>query len=317
MKCVLVTWSSGFIGYHLCSRLLHDGYKVVGLDSENDYYDVELKRARRKLLENNENFVFYHTYLEDFEGLSSIFTSYTIDYVVNLAAFAGVRYSMKTPFPYIQANIVWFHNILELSKNHWVRNFVYASSASVYWANTPPFSEENKTDSPLSLYGATKKAGELIAHSYSSLYGIKTTWLRFFNVLWPWWRPDGSLFLFVDHIVKGKPIQLFNYGKMKRNFTYIDDIIDATVKSLDSPALYDIFNLANDNIVDLHYFVERIEFELGKKAEIELVPIQPWEIEESRVNIQHTKSVLSWSPYTNIEDMVRLFVLRYKEFYNI
>jgi len=316
-EIILVTGSSGFIWFHLAKRLLEKWNIVVGLDNENDYYDVNVKIARRKILEEFENYIFYKENLEDLNSLKKIFENHKIDRVCNLAAQAGVLYSIENPFSYIQTNIVGFHNILDLSQKYWVENFVYASSASVYGGNTPPFSVDDKTDKPLSLYGATKKADELIAHSYSHIFDFPVTGLRFFNVLWPMWRPDGSLFIFAKNISEWKAIKLFNYGNMKRNFTHVDDVVDGIILALNKVSKYELYNLWNTNIVELNYFVERIEFELWKKAEKILEPMQLWEIVESKVNIEHTVKWLWWSPKKNVDIMVKDFVDWYKDFYGV
>lgn len=315
METVLITWSSGFIGYHLVQKLISLWYSVVWIDNENDYYDVSLKVSRREILLNHDAFTFYSHDIKDYQSLHHIFEKHSPSYVVNLAAYAWVRYSMENPFPYIDTNLVWFHNVLELAKNYQVKNFIYASSASVYWSNLPPFNTTDKTDTPLSLYWATKKANELIAHSYTNLFDLKTTWLRFFNVLGPRWRPDWALFLFTDRIAKWLPIQLFNRGKMKRNFTYVGDIIEWIIKSLDQTNNYEIFNLGNPMVVELNYFVERIEQELWMTAVKELIEIQPGEIVESRVDIEHTVTQLGREVNTDVKEMVHEFVVRYKRFY--
>ncbi|HRX64247.1 MAG TPA: NAD-dependent epimerase/dehydratase family protein [Candidatus Absconditabacterales bacterium] len=313
-ETILITGTSGFIGFHLAKKLLEEGRNVIGFDNENDYYDVDLKISRRNILEKYDNFKFYKGNLENLEDLKRVFEENKIDKVCNLAAQAGVLYSIKNPFSYIQTNIVGFHNILDLSKNYKVKNFVYASTASVYGGNTPPFSVEDKTDQPLTLYGATKKSNELIAHSYSHIFDFPTTGLRFFNVLGPAGRPDGSLYIFVDSISKGKPIRLFNHGNMKRNFTHVYDIIEGVVKALDNPTKYEIYNLGNTNIVELNYFVDRIEQELGKKAEKILEPMQLGEIIESKVDIQHTIEGLGRKPKLDVDVMVKDFVDRYKQY---
>ncbi len=313
-ETILITWTSGFIWFHLAKKLLEEWRNVIGFDNENDYYDVDLKISRRNILEKYDNFKFYKGNLENLEDLKRVFEENKIDKVCNLAAQAGVLYSIKNPFSYIQTNIVGFHNILDLSKNYKVKNFVYASTASVYGGNTPPFSVEDKTDQPLTLYWATKKSNELIAHSYSHIFDFPTTGLRFFNVLWPAGRPDGSLYIFVDSISKWKPIRLFNHGNMKRNFTHVYDIIEWVVKALDNPTKYEIYNLGNTNIVELNYFVDRIEQELGKKAEKILEPMQLWEIIESKVDIQHTIEWLWRKPKLDVDVMVKDFVDRYKQY---
>ncbi len=316
-ETVLVTGTSWFIGFHLATRLLNRWHKVVWIDNENDYYDQQLKRDRRSKLEKSQNFSFYSADLQNIESCAQIFLDHRIDRVVNLAAYAGVRYSMQNPFPYIQTNLVGFHNILQLAKDYKVKNFLYASSASVYGKNTPPFDVKDKTENPLSLYAASKKANELIAHSYNNLFWIKTTWLRFFNVYGTWWRPDSALYLFTKNISEGKPINLFNHGKMKRNFTYVDDVVDWIMKALRIESDYEIINLWNPEVVELMYFVERIEHELWKKASINMMPIQPWEIETSMVNINHTKDLLDWrEPKIIVDEWVHRFIKWFVDYHN-
>jgi len=317
-ETILVTWASWFIGFHLVTRLLKEWNMVIWFDNENDYYDVNLKIARRSELEKFDNFKFYYWNLENLEDLKKVFEANKIDKVVNLAAQAGVLYSIEDPFSYIQTNVVWFHNVLDLAKNYKIKNFIYASTASVYGGNTPPFTVGDKTDEPLSLYWATKKANELIAHSYANIFDMPITWLRFFNVLWPAGRPDGALYIFAENIAQWKPIKLFNNGNMKRNFTHVYDIVEWIILALSKPTKYEIYNLWNTNIVELNYFVDRIEKELWKTAvENFLVPMQLWEIVESRVDIQHTIDWLWWKPKLDVDVMVKDFVDWYKEYKNI
>ena len=317
-ETILITWSSGFIWYHLSTRLLKEWNTVIWFDNENDYYDIKLKQDRRSELEKNENFKFYKWNLENLEDLKKVFEENKIDKVVNLAAQAWVLYSIEDPFSYIQTNIVWFHNVLDLAKNYKIKNFVYASTASVYGGNTPPFTVGDKTDAPLSLYWATKKADELIAHSYANIFDMPITGLRFFNVLWPAGRPDGALYIFAENIAQWKPIKLFNNGNMKRNFTHVYDIVEWIILALNNPSKYEIYNLWNTNIVELNYFVDRIEQELGKTAiEKILVPMQLGEIVESKVNIDHTVDWLWWKPTLDVDVMVKDFVDWYKWYKNI
>lgn len=316
MKKVLITWSSWFIWFHLALQLMDRWDIVIWIDNENDYYDPELKASRRKILEKYDNFNFFNGSIEDNIFLSKVFEETNPDIVVNLAAQAWVRYSIENPSSYIQTNLVWFANLIELAKNYQVDNFLYASSASIYGGNTPPFTVWDQTDKPLSLYGATKKSNELIAHSYSHIFNLPTTGLRFFNVLGPMWRPDGALYIFTHNTARDIPIDIYNYGKMKRNFTHVYDVVDGVVRAIDKPYKYEIFNLWNPNIVELNYFIERIEHELWKKAEKNPMPIQLGEIEESKVNIEHTTEQLWWIPKLDVDTMVKDFVDWYKDYHN-
>jgi len=316
MKKILITGASWFIGHHLWKKLLERWDRVIWIDNENDYYDPELKKSRRELLEKYENFKFYKGSLEDANFVDNVFEIEKPEIVCNLAAQAWVRYSIENPSAYIQTNIVWFANLIESSKNHNVENFLYASSASIYGWNTPPFTVWDQTDKPLSLYGATKKSNELIAHSYSHIFWLHTTGLRFFNILGSMGRPDGALYIFTNNIAKDKPIDLFNYWKMKRNFTHVHDVVRWVITAMDTPHKYEIFNLWNPSVVELNYLIERIEKELGKKAEKNLISIQLWEIEESKVNIEHTTEKLWWIPALDVDIMVKDFVDWYKSYHN-
>ena len=316
MKKILITWTSWFIGYHLSKILLERWDKVIWIDNENNYYDPQLKADRRSELEINPNFINYNWSIEDNDFLTSVFKNEKPNIVVNLAAQAWVRYSIENPSAYIQTNIVWFANLIELSKNYKVENFLYASSASIYGWNTPPFTVWDKTDNPLSLYWASKKANELIAHSYSHIFWLNTTGLRFFNVLWPAGRPDWALYIFTKNIAENKTIDLFNYWKMKRNFTHVYDVVDCVIKSIDKPFKYEVFNIWNPNIVELNYFIERIEKELWKEGTKNLIDIQPGEIVESKVNIEHTTEKLWWTPKLDVDVMVKDFVDWFKDYHN-
>jgi len=277
MTNYLVTWSSGFIWYHTAKRLLEEWNTVIGFDNENDYYDVSLKQHRRNLLKEYENFSFYLWDLSNQIDLETVFKENTIDKVCHLGAQAGVRYSLQNPRAYIDSNLVWFFNIIELAKKYEVQNFVYASSSSVYGANEKiPFSESDNVDHPVSLYAATKKSNELIAHTYSHLYNLPTTWLRFFTVYWPLGRPDMAPDIFTRKICRWETIDVFNFGKMQRDFTYIDDIVDGVVKSLEIVSKYEVFNLGNHNPVELEKFIKILEENIGKKAVKNYMEIQPW-----------------------------------------
>jgi len=319
-KTILVTWSSGFIGFHLVKRLLDEGHFVVGIDNENDYYDVTLKQARREELEKSDSFVSYKENLEDLDAVKKIFIEHEIDKIAHMAAQAGVTYWFKDPFCYVQTNIVGFHNLLDEAKNYKVKNFVFASTWSVYGDNEKdPAEPEDRCETPLSIYAATKKSSELIAYVYSYLYDIQTIGLRFFNVIWPRGRPDSAIFLFTKNILAGKPIEVRNHGKMKRNNTYVGDIVDGIVKSLwfKNDQKYQIFNLGNENHVDLMYFIERIEHELGMEAKKEFVDMLPGETAVTSVNSDLTREKMWWDTKVEIEEGICDFVKWYNGFYNV
>lgn len=318
MYTILVTGSSGFIWFHLSKRLLESWYKVIWFDNENDYYDITLKQERRKQLQDFPNFSFYSGNLEDFNSLQEVFNKNSIDIVVNLAAQAWVRYSLINPFAYIQSNIVGFHNLIELAKQNSIKKFIYASSSSVYGNNKKqPFSIEDQVNHPISLYAATKKSNELIAHSYSHLFWLPTIGLRFFTVYWPRGRPDMAMFIFANKIIKWEPIDVFNYWNMKRDFTYIDDIIDWIIKCLEIETSYEIFNLWSDRPVDLEYIISLIEKNLWKTAVKNYLPLQDGDVPETSADIVHTKDVLWRIPKYSVEDGIKEFVDWYKSFYNI
>jgi UDP-glucuronate 4-epimerase len=331
---VLVTGCAGFIGMHTCLRLLARGDEVIGVDDLNDYYDVCLKEDRLKQLYTYTNFSFHKLDVIDLAGLESLFSSAKIQSVIHLAAQAGVRYSLKNPHAYIQSNVVGFTNILECCRNYKIEHLVYASSSSVYGANTSiPFSEKHNVDHPVSLYAATKKAGELLAHSYSHLYGLPCTGLRFFTVYGPWGRPDMSPFLFTNAILEGRSIDVFNYGKMQRDFTYIDDIVEGVVRVLDAPttpnmnfdsanpdpsssyAPYRIFNIGNHQPVELLTFIETIENALGKKAIKNLMPMQAGDVVATYAETSLLRDAVGFSPVTPLQIGVAKFVAWYVEYY--
>ncbi len=335
-KNILVTGAAGFIGFHLAGRLLADGYSVLGVDNLNDYYDVNLKKDRLKLLSANPDFSFFQTDLSDLAGLTAVFTDNPVDVVVNLAAQAGVRYSITNPHAYVESNLVGFVNILECCRHHQVRHLVFASSSSVYGANTNmPFSVHDNVDHPVSLYAATKKSNELMAHTYSHLYNLPCTGLRFFTVYGPWGRPDMALFLFTKAILDNKPIQVFNHGKMRRDFTYIDDIVEGVVRVIsavpepnpkwsgDAPdpgtsyKPYRIFNIGNNNPVELTQFIAAIENALGKKAEKELMDIQPGDVAATYANIDDLYNAVGFKPETSIEEGIEKFIEWYRSYYKI
>lgn len=336
MRKILVTGAAGFIGYHLCKSLLDSGDQVTGLDNLNSYYDVGLKQDRLKLLEPLNRFTFVEASLEDRDVLNRLFAGECFDIVVNLAGQAGVRYSLQNPHAYIDSNIVGFMNILEGCRQHGVGHLVYASSSSVYGANTSmPFSIHQNVDHPLSLYAATKKANELMAHTYSSLYGIPTTGLRFFTVYGPWGRPDMAPFLFTRAILEGRPIDVYNSGKMRRDFTYIDDIVEGIVKvadkipeanpdwNSDSPdpgtsyAPYRIYNIGNNRPVELLKFIELLEECIGKKAIKNLLPMQKGDVTATYADISDLMLDVSFKPAVSIEVGVSRFIEWYRAYYRV
>ena len=317
-KVYLVTGAAGFIGYHCSQRLLSLGASVVGLDSLNEYYDVTLKHARLNQLKSQSNFKFYQQDLCDLESLELLFKTESPNKVLNLAAQAGVRYSLENPFAYQKANLEGFLNILECCRHFKVENLVYASSSSVYGKNEDyPFSEVQNVDHPISLYAATKKANELMAHTYSHLYGLPTTGLRFFTVYGPLGRPDMALFLFTKAILEGSEIEVFNHGEMHRDFTYIDDIVDGVIASLKIEHQYEIFNLGNNQTEKLSYFIECIEKELGIKAKKKFMPIQPGDVPKTSANIEKAKRKLGFMPKIRIEEGIGNFVRWYRGYYSI
>jgi len=335
-KRVLVTGCAGFIGFHVAKRLLADGYPVVGVDNLNDYYDVNLKKARLAQLQKFEDFSFIRASLEDRKAIEEVFSNNSLSKVIHLAAQAGVRYSLENPYAYIDSNIVGFLNILEGCRHYGVEHLIYASSSSVYGANAKmPFSEHDNVDHPLSLYGATKKANELMAHTYSYLYGLPTTGLRFFTVYGPWGRPDMAPFIFTKDIIEGKPIKVFNYGKMKRDFTYIDDVVEGVVRLLDkkpepnsgwdatnpdpatSSAPYRIYNVGNNQPVELSRFIAAIESALEREAQKEYLPLQAGDVPETCAAIDDLFQAVGFKPITPIEEGIKKFVVWYKDYYGV
>lgn len=313
---ILVTGCAGFIGMHLCKSLLDDDYRVYGVDNLNDYYDQNLKQARLDQLFPYNNFTFSKSDITDLETLSRSFKSFKPQKVVNLAAQAGVRYSIENPYAYMNANLIGFLNILELCRHNDIVGLIYASSSSVYGGNTKtPFSVDDRVDNPISLYAATKKSNELMAHTYSHLYGLRTTGLRFFTVYGPWGRPDMAMFLFTDKILQDEPIQVFNHGKMKRDFTYIDDIIAGTRSAIDKNYKCEVFNLGNHRSEQLMDVVRLIEKNLGKKAEIKFQTMQPGDIPVSFAEIDKSVEMLGYKPTTNVDVGISKFVEWYHEYY--
>jgi UDP-glucuronate 4-epimerase len=334
---ILVTGSAGFIGFHLSSRLVKEGYEVIGIDNLNDYYDVNVKKTRLKMLGENKDFTFIKTSLEDREAMRNLFESNSFDYVVNLAAQAGVRYSIENPEAYVDSNLVGFANILEGCRNSNVKHLVYASSSSVYGLNTAmPFSVTDNVDHPISLYAASKKANELMAHTYSYLYKLPTTGLRFFTVYGPWGRPDMALFLFTKAIIANEPIKIFNHGEMQRDFTYIDDIVEGVFRiinnipepekdfSFDTPnpsasgaAPYRLYNIGNNNPVSLMDFIKAIEKALGKTAKKDFLPLQAGDVPATWANVDQLIQDTGFLPKTSVEQGIAKFVEWYKSYYKI
>ncbi|MHB0971035.1 MAG: NAD-dependent epimerase [Thermoanaerobaculia bacterium] len=336
MKTILVTGAAGFIGYHLSERLLARGDRVVGFDNMNDYYDVSLKEARLARLEGREGFSFVRGDLADKPVMDALFERERPQVVVNLAAQAGVRYSLKNPQAYANSNIVGFVNILEGCRHHKVEHLVFASSSSVYGANTKmPFSVRDNVDHPVSLYAASKKANELMAHTYAHLFGVPSTGLRFFTVYGPWGRPDMALFLFTRAILEGKPIDVFNDGQMRRDFTYIDDIIEGVVRVIDRPAQPDpewrgdapkpntsfapwrVYNIGNHVPVELMRFIEVLETKLGKKAEKNFLPMQPGDVPATYADVADLSADTGFAPATPIEEGIAKFVEWYRAYYGV
>jgi len=312
---ILVTGAAGFIGFHLSKSLLDDGYEVLGIDNINDYYDPNLKLARLDQLKPYKNFRFEKVDIADKESLTQSFQSFKPNKVVNLAAQAGVRYSIENPYAYMDSNLVGFLNIIELCRHNDVEGLIYASSSSVYGGNTKiPFSVEDRVDNPISLYAASKKSNELIANSYSHLYGLHTTGLRFFTVYGPWGRPDMAMFIFTRKILAGDPIPVFNNGNMKRDFTYIDDIITGTRAAIDKNYKYEVFNLGNHKSEQLMDMIALIEKELEEKAIINFQPMQPGDVPESFADIDYSIKKLDFKPSIAIKEGIPIFVEWYNKF---
>jgi UDP-glucuronate 4-epimerase len=312
---VLVTGAAGFIGFHIAKKLCGSGESVVGIDNINNYYDPTLKEARLAVLKKNKGFTFCKLDLCDYEGLRGVLADYPIEIVCHMAAQAGVRYSLTDPFAYQKSNNEGFLNLLECARHHTVRNFVYASSSSVYGANAKlPFLESDRTDAPISLYAATKRSNELVAHSYSHLFGLNTTGLRFFTVYGPWGRPDMALFKFTKAILAGEPIDVYNNGEMRRNFTYIDDVVAGVLLTLGRPVRYEIYNVGNSRAEGLMDFIREIEKNLGKKAVINFLPMQAGDVAATVADIGKLQKI-GYEPKTNINRGIKEFIQWYREYY--
>lgn len=331
----LVTGTAGFIGFTLSKKLLERGDTVVGLDNLNDYYDVSLKEARLKILQEYDNFTFQKLDLANREGIEKLFADNEFTRVANLAAQAGVRYSIDNPHTYIDSNVTGFLHILEGCRHHNIEHLVYASTSSVYGAHTnQPFSETTSTEHPMALYAATKKANEMMAHSYSSLYNLPTTGLRFFTVYGPWGRPDMALFLFTDAILKGQKVSVFNHGDMVRDFTYVDDIVEGVMRALDKPATndkqwdsnnpspatsycpYRIYNIGNNQPIKVLKYIEAIEKATGKKADLDFLPMQPGDVPSTAADVSLLEQDLGYRPEISVEEGVARFIEWYQGYYS-
>ena len=314
---ILVTGAAGFIGFHLSMRLLDRGDTVVGVDNFNAYYDVSLKEARLARLVERKGFAIVRADIADRAAMERVFASGRFDAIVNLAAQAGVRYSVENPHAYVESNVVGFLNILEGAR-HGTGHLVFASTSSVYGLGTDlPYRESADTDHPISLYAATKKSNEVMAHAYAHLFGIPTTGLRFFTVYGPWGRPDMALFKFTKGILEGTPIPVFNEGRMVRDFTYIDDIVEGVVRVIDRPAPYRIFNIGNHRRVELMDYIRAFEKAIGKKAKLDLLPMQPGDVPATEADTSALQAATGFSPATPVEEGVRRFVAWYREYYKV
>jgi UDP-glucuronate 4-epimerase len=331
---ILVTGAAGFIGFHLATRLLAQGHNVVGVDNLNDYYSVDLKNKRLHILQSNTKFKFHKLDISNGEKLNRLFKENSIDIVINLAAQAGVRYSLSNPHSYVHSNLVGFLNILEACRHYQVEHLIYASSSSVYGANSKiPFSTHDSVDHPVSIYAATKKANELMAHTYSHLFNIPTTGLRFFTVYGPWGRPDMAYYTFTRDIIEGTTIQVYNNGEMSRDFTFIDDIVEGIIRLLNHPpkynnnwdrgnpdpsssyAPYKIYNIGNNNPVKLMEFIQLLEKLIGKNANIEFLPMQPGDVKETFADITNLQQDVGFYPSTTLETGLDQFVDWYKKYH--
>ena len=334
MKNILITGAAGFIGFHLAKRLLENGANITGIDNLNDYYEVDLKQARLSQLQKYNNFLFVKSGIENREIVEHVFKAGKFDIVVNLAAQPGVRYSLKNPYSYIDSNIVGFTNILEGCRHNNIKHLVFASSSSIYGTNAKiPFSVSHNVDHPVSLYAASKKANELMAHTYAHLYDLPCTGLRFFTVYGPWGRPDMAYFSFTKAIIEGKPIDVFNFGNMKRDFTYIDDIVEGVIRVMDkipqpnpawdrthpdpgsSYAPYKLYNIGNNNPVQLMRFIEVLEENLGRKAMKNMLPMQPGDVPITCADVDELMKDVGFKPSTKIDEGIKKFVEWYRSYY--
>ena len=322
MEKILITGGAGFIGFHLSKRLLDNNYQVIVVDNLNDYYDVNLKKERLKILKEYKNFIFIKADISNKDEIMKPFQEYNFDVVINLAAQAGVRYSIDHPDSYITSNIIGFFNILECCRTYPVKHLLFASSSSVYGKNKKvPYATTDKTDQPVSLYAATKKSDELMAYAYSSLYGIKATGLRFFTVYGPYGRPDMAYFSFTNSIINNKEIKVFNHGDMYRDFTYIDDIIEGIIRLIDKPPLetdvpFKVYNIGNNNPVKISDFITILEKAIGKEAKKIYLPMQKGDVYETYADITDLKEKTGFAPKTSLAEGLKQFVKWYKEFYN-
>ena len=320
---ILVTGAAGFIGFHLTKRLCDEGYYVIGVDNLNDYYDVQLKKDRLAELDvfiESGLFSFQKIDIADLSDLEAIFNETKIDIVINMAAQAGVRYSLENPHEYIRSNVQGFMNILECCRYNNVSKLIYASSSSVYGGNAKlPFSESDRVDNPVSMYAASKRSNELMAHTYSHLFGLNTIGLRFFTVYGPWGRPDMALNIFTKNIIEGKPLQIFNNGKHSRSFTYIDDIVESISKLLNVDSFenkYSIFNIGGENAIDLMNYVSMIESALSLKGTYDFLPMQLGDVEKTEADLQNLRKVIDFSPKTNIKTGIKKFVDWFRKYYD-
>lgn len=333
---ILITGAAGFIGFHLSKKLLDQSYQIIGIDNLNDYYNPSLKESRLEILFKYNNFNFHKVDLKNKDEIDNIFETYKPTHVINLAAQAGVRYSIENPYAYVDSNLIGFMNILEACRNYPVEHLLYASSSSVYGGNkVAPFSTNHNVDHPVSLYAATKKSNELMAHTYSHLYSIPTTGLRFFTVYGPYGRPDMAYFSFTKDILAGKPIKVFNHGNMERDFTYIDDIVEGIVKLIDKPPMankawdeskddlstsfapYKIYNIGNNNPVKLMRFINALESALGKEAEKVYMDMQPGDVLRTYADVSDLERDINFKPSTSIEDGLKKFVEWYESYYKV
>tara|TARA_B100001250_G_scaffold32052_1_gene26215 strand:+ start:5662 stop:6615 length:954 start_codon:yes stop_codon:yes gene_type:complete len=315
---LLLTGSAGFIGFHLAKKLMKNNYEVLGIDNLNDYYDTNLKKDRLNILQSYDLYSFKKVDISDRDQISEVFKKFGPEKVINLAAQPGVRYSLINPYAYMNSNLIGFLNILELCRHNQTEGLIYASSSSVYGdSKEKPFNIDDHADKPISLYGATKRANELIAHSYSHLYAMKTTGLRFFTVYGPWYRPDMAMHIFAKKISNNEPIDVFNNGKMKRDFTFIDDIIDGTMAAIEKNYECEIFNLGNNKSENLMDVIKLIEDALRLKALINFKPIQPGDVLETYANIEHSQQKLNYQPKINIDQGIQYFTDWFRSYYNV